>query len=104
MAPDPKRLELQLVFEGMVGVKKAYFQPTSDIKLQYPCVVYNLDDVKTQFADNRPYRRDKRYQVTVIDRDPDTDIPDQIGVLPKCSFERSMVVDNLHHFIFNLYF
>lgn len=104
MAPDPKRLELQALLKGLEGVVEAYFQPTPNVSMKYPCIVYKLDDVKTRFAGNFPYSRAKRYQVTVMDRDPDSVIPDLIGLLPKSDFERSMTVDNLNHWIFNLYF
>lgn len=105
MAPDPKRLELQTLLEGLIGTTNSvFFQPGPNVTMPQKCIVYKLDDVKTEFADNRPYSRAKRYQVTVIDRDPDSSIPDAVGLLPKCDFERSMTVDNLHHFIFNLYF
>lgn len=104
MAPDPKRLELQTILSGLEGVEAAYFQPKPNVTMDFPCIVYKLDDVKTEFAGNLPYSRRKRYLVTVIDRDPDTSIPDLVGVLPLCSFERSMVVNDLNHYIFNLYF
>ena len=104
MAPDPKRLELQTLLSGLEGVEEAYFQPKPNVNLQYPCIVYKLDYVNTEFAGNLPYNRRKRYLVTVIDRNPDTSIPDLVGELPLCSFERSMVVADLNHYIFNLYF
>jgi hypothetical protein len=104
MAPDPKRLELQTLLEGLLGNSRVYFQRPPNNQMTYDAIIYKLDDVKTKFADNRPYSRAKRYQVTVISRDPDTDIPDKIGQLPKCDFERSMTVDNLYHYIYNLYF
>lgn len=102
MAPDPKRLELQTLLETLAG--KAYFQPPSNVQMQYPCIVYALSSAKTEFADNHPYSRTKRYQLTVIDRDPDTPIPDDVGQLPLSNFSRSFTADNLHHYVFDLYF
>lgn len=72
--------------------------------MEYPCIVYSLDNAKTEFADNHPYSRFKRWQVTVIDRDPDTLIPDDIAQLPLTVFERSFSAGNLHHHVFNMYF
>jgi len=72
--------------------------------MQYPCVVYNRDDAITEFANNQPYAYTKRYQVTVIDRNPDSDIPDRIAALPLCIHHRFFVKDNLNHDVFNLYF
>jgi hypothetical protein len=46
----------------------------------------------------------KRYQVTVLDREPDSLIPDQVEALPHSRFDREYVVDGLNHFVFDLFF
>jgi hypothetical protein len=101
MAP---RVDLQTLLEGVLGSSNVYFQPPSNLQMQYPCIVYAQDKAKTEFADNSPYSRAKRYQVTVIARNPDTLIPDDIGQLPLSSLNRIFTADNLHHYVFNLYF
>lgn len=80
-----------------------YFQAPSNVEMSYPCIRYDIDDEATLFADNRPYRQTWRYQVMVIDSDPDSAIRDAIAALPLCSFERKYMADDLHHFVFNLY-
>ena len=72
--------------------------------MQYPCILYKRDSADSKFADNEPYRHTKRYQVTVIDQDPDSDIPDKIAGLPLCVFDRFYTADNLNHDVFNLFF
>jgi hypothetical protein len=72
--------------------------------MQYPAIVYEWDDTDTRFADNRPYRHIRRYQVTVIDRDPDSVIPDKVADLPMCTFNRAFSAEDLNHKIFDLYF
>lgn len=101
MAP---RLELQIILEGVLGTRNVYFQPPPSLQMQFPCIVYKRNDAQTEFADNHPYISTKRYQVTVIDRNPDSLIPDKIGALPLCLFDRSFAADNLNHDAFNLYF
>lgn len=101
MAP---RLELQTLLEGVLGSANVYFQPPSNLQMKYPCIVYAHDNAKTEFAGNHPYSRTKRYQLTVIDRNPDTLIPDDIGQLPLSNLNRIFTTDNLHHYVFNLYF
>lgn len=81
-----------------------YFQPPSNVNMQYPCIRYEQDDAETLFADNLPYRYTKRYQVMVIDSDPDSTIPDSIASLPMSQFDRHYVADDLHHFVFSVYF
>lgn len=72
--------------------------------MQYPCIVYARDYVKKQHADNGPYKSQKRYQVTVIDRDPDSTLPDLVGELPSCNYERFFTAENLNHDIFKLFY
>lgn len=100
-----QRLQLQSLLESIIGPEgKAYFQPPENIKMSYPAIVYRRDYVKNMFADNKPYRNTKRYEVTVIDRDPDSLIPDKVAALPLCEFSKHFVVDNLNHDIYSLYF
>ena len=99
-----RRQELQTLLEGILGSNKVYFQPPPKVKLEYPCIIYHLSDIQTIHANNSPYLRTKSYQVKVVDQDPDSTIPDSIGELPLCSFDRRYTTSYLNHFVFNLYF
>lgn len=81
-----------------------YFQPPNGTLMQYPAIVYKRDFADTKFAGNKPYSFTKRYQVTIIDKNPDSAIPDLVAALPMCVFSRSFSVDNLNHDIYDLYF
>jgi hypothetical protein len=82
--------------------KHVYFQPP--ILMKYPCILYERYSGKTSFADNDPYSHRKRYTITAIDKNPDSLIPDEIAKLRTCVFDRHFVSNNLHHFVFNLYY
>lgn len=99
-----QRLDLQTLLEGLLGTEHVYFQPPNNVKMQYPSIVYQRDQHDVDYADNAAYQRMTRYQVTVIDRDPDSGIPAKVADLPQCSFERFFVADNLNHDVFNLFF
>lgn len=99
-----KRLELQSLLEGILGSRNVYFQPPENIKIAYPCIIYKRDYAVTNFADNKPYNLTKRYSVTIIDKNPDSEIPDKIAALPMSTFVRHFTADNLNHDIYNLYF
>ena len=101
MAP---RLELQSILTELLGSKQVYFQPPPTVQMDYPCIVYKRDYELSRFADDNPYKHDKRYLVTVIDRNPDSDIPDKIAELPKCIFDRFYTADDLNHDVFKLFF
>lgn len=81
-----------------------YFQPPESVKLNYPCIIYNRSSGDTQFADNKPYTFMKRYQVMIIDRDPDSEIIKKVASLPLCVMDRHYTANNLNHDLFNLYF
>lgn len=101
-----RRLDLHAYFEflllGTGG--EAYFQRPTEDKMKYPAIVYNRDDVDSMFADNAPYALTKRYLVTVIDYDPDSELPDKILSMPQCRFSRHFVTQGLNHDNFVLYF
>lgn len=99
-----QRLDLQSLLEDILGSRNVYFQPPPTVQLKYPCIIYKRDYAKTQFGDNQPYLKSKRYMVTIIDRDPDSKIPDKVSNLPMCLFARHFVADNLNHDVYNLYF
>jgi len=103
------RVQLQSLLETLLGDEEdekltVYFQPPPNITLTYPCVIYKRDHAVSQFADNRPYRFKKRYQVMVIDPDPDSPIVDAVAELPLCAYDRFYTADNLNHDVFNLFF
>lgn len=99
-----RRLLLQDLLEDLLGSTNVYFQPPANVQMAYPCIVYMRDSAETQFAGNRPYNHVWRYMVTVIDRDPDSDIPDKVAALPMCLFNRNYPANGLHHDVFNLYY
>ena len=99
MAP---RLELQSLLEEVTD--HVYFQPPANVQMQYPCIIYSRDGTSVDHANNGLYRHAKRYQVTVVDRNPDTELVDKIEALRFASFDRSFAADDLNHYVFNLFF
>ena len=99
MAP---RLQLHQLLETFA--ENVYFQPPLNIQLKYPCIIYKRSYEQVEFADDKPYSRTKRYLVTVIDRDPDSEIPDKVADLPMTLFNRFFTADNLNHDVFYVYF
>jgi hypothetical protein len=98
------RLDLQAILEAIVGSDNVYFQPPTGKEMSYPCIVYKRNDTKTAHADNIPYRQTLRYMVTVMDRNPDSDIPGKVAALPLCSHDRSYAASKLNHDVYILYF
>jgi hypothetical protein len=99
MAP---RLDLQILLEEIVD--HVYFQPPPNDRMEFPCIVYQRDGSSAIRADNKLYRHTKRYQVTVIDRNPDSELPDKVIELPLSEFNRFFTADGLNHHVFTLFF
>lgn len=97
-----RRLSLQKLLEAITT--NVYFQPPTNITLKYPCIVYKRDFADTKFADNAPYAHKKRYMVTVIDANPDSEIPDKVALLPMSVFNRFYTNNNLNHDVYSVYF
>ena len=80
------------------------YQPGPSVTLTYPAIVYRLDDMPSRWANNFPYNWDHRYEVTVIDRDPESSLREKLIALPLCTFTRAYTVNNLYHFVFEIYY
>jgi hypothetical protein len=101
MAP---RLELQSLLKTILGNDNVYFQPPANFQMQYPCIVYQRDSAVNQYADNGPFHHTKRYQVTIMTTDPDSEIPDKVAALPLCEFSQYFVTENIHHDVYDIFF
>ena len=97
------RLELQAILEDILGSHNVYFQPPTSVEMEYDAIVYRRKNIDNTFANDSVYKQDYAYEIIVIYRDPDSDIPIKISNLPMCVFDRHYVVDNLNHDVFTLY-
>lgn len=98
------RVDLQAILEAALGSKNVYFQPPESIKMAYPCIVYSRVSGVSDYANNLPYAVHMRYQVTVIDRNPDSQILGRVLMLPTCEFFRHFTADNLNHDVYYIYY
>ena len=98
------RLELRKKLEDILGTRHVYFQPPETIKLKYPAIIYQLARIDKKSADDAGYLYHRNYNVTLIDKNPDSEYVMKIAQLPKCRFDRFYTVDHLNHYVFSLYF
>lgn len=97
-----QRLDLHELLETFT--ENVYFQPPNNVQLEYPCIIYKRDFADTKFADDKPYAFKLRYMITVIDRDPDSIIPEKVALMPMSVFNRFYTADNLNHDVYSVYF
>ena len=98
------RLKLHEKLCDILGSRHVYFQPPESIKMTYPAIVYSLNDISNRHGDNLPYMQSVSYSVTVIDKNPDSNIAETVSKFPRCRFNRHFISDNLNHYVFTLYY
>ena len=99
---DQRRLELHELLKTIV--KNVYFEPPEDIQLKYPCIVYHRNTGDTKFANNRPYNFRVRYNMVLMDTDPDSEYFEQLASLPECNYTQHYTTDGVCHDAFNIYY
>lgn len=97
------RLSLQALFEELLGSRNVYYDPPESVKMQYDAIRYSRKKIDNTFANNSVYKQDDTYEVIVIYRNPDSDLPRRVSQLPMCTHDRHYVADNLHHDVFTIY-
>lgn len=98
------RTQLQSELETLLGTDKVYYQQPPTIGMAYPCIVYREDRASTDFADNKVYLYAQRYEITVIDADPDSVVKEKMKFFPMTLFNRHFTANDLHHTVFVTYF
>lgn len=97
------RLSLHEALVEALGSRQVYFQPPEEVEMQYPAIVYSLQDWNTVHADNGTYLHNQSYMVTIIDEDADSEIPAEVNKIAFSHFNRFYVADNLNHWVFVIY-
>lgn len=92
---------------------EVYFQPPSNVSgagqkviknIKYPAIIYSLDSYDTTSANNKKYSVQKEYGVTLITKDPDSDLSDKLVMIPTSKFDRNYMSDGLYHSVFTIIF
>lgn len=99
------RHELHEEFCTILESRNVYYNPPESLKMNYPCIEYSLSGIDHKRANDRIYKNTNRYEVVVIDYDPDSMIHEKILMhFPMCRFDRGYVADNLYHKVITLYY
>lgn len=98
------RLELHEVLCSILGSRNAYFQPPASIKMKYPAIVYKRDTIVNSQANNEVYKQANKYQLIVIDQNPDSEIVQKISKLSRIRYDRHYISDGLNHDVFTIFY
>lgn len=101
MAP---RTELHEKLVEILGSRNVYYQPPSNLKMKFPAIEYHLSKIEPLRADDDAYLFHRAYDMTLIEKVPDSPFVDRLLQLPYCSFDRLFVSDNLYHYTFTIYY
>ena len=87
-----------------IGGPNVYYQAPSDMAMNYPAIKYSINKMKNKHADDLVYCQDISYSIIIMSKDVDCDVIYKLSILPKCSFDRRYVADNIYHTVFNIYY
>ena len=97
------RLKLHDELCKILGSTNVYYKPPSSMK--YPCIRYSLSGVDQSRANDKLYNATNRYEVIVIDYNPDSTIYKELMEhFAMCSFGRQYPADGLNHTVLTLYY
>ena len=98
------RLTLHEELCEVLGSQNCYFSPPN--KMIFPCIRYVRETPAVEDADNIPYTETARWTITIIDHDPDSEIPKRLTDHFKhyCRKDREYVTEGLYHYVYNLYY
>lgn len=96
---------LELHNELLKFLPNVYFQPPTNIQMNYPCIVYNKTPDKRYFGNDIIYLSQQGYQIMVIEHNPDSKISKGIEKhFQYCVINQYYTVDNLNHTTLSLYY
>ena len=97
------REELQAKLEDLLGSENVYYQPPENLKINYPAIIYSKGKIAKTHANNKGYRMNTQYDITVVDRRPDNPVIQKLLEMPYCSYDRHYISDNLNHDVLTIY-
>lgn len=97
------RIELHNKLVKLMGNNRVYYQPPPNIKMEYPCILYFMSEIRSEKANNHNYKQNKGYNITIISKQPDHKVIDDILNLETATYDRRYISDNLYHDIIRLF-
>lgn len=95
--------DLLHLLQKAVDHNRVYFQPPENLKIGYPAVIFHLSKVKLDHADDVPYKGAREYSVTLITKEPEPEVLDEILKIPYATLDTTYIADGMNHFVFTIY-
>lgn len=98
------RIDLHNKLKELFNDGNVYYQPPENTKMIYPCIRYMKDNVDSKFADDSKYTLTTRYEIIVLDKNPDNKVISKILNLPQTSYGSHYTSDGLNHDVIYIYY
>ena len=99
------RVKLQEELEKILGNRNVYYKPPETLKIDYPCIVYELRRKTSMKADNRKYLFNTAYIITYISKKSNDEIIEKLlNSFEYSSHDRRYITDGLYHNTFTIYY
>lgn len=104
MTSKEKRIEFHNKLIQLTGINNVYFQPPENLQMNYPAIVYSRYNINDVSADDDKYLQGTIYRVTVIDKNPDSELVYKVSNFPTARYERHFNTSGLNHDVFIINF
>lgn len=98
------RLKLHSELVNILGSNNVYFQPPESVKINYPAIIYSRSDIDNKYADDSIYDKTIKYQVTIVDHNPDSEIVNRMTSFKFAVYDRHYIVNGLNHDQFTVHY
>lgn len=96
------RLQLHEKLCTALGSRHVYYQPPENLKMEFPAIIYTLQDMTHAMANNGKYIKNRSYKIIVITSDVDSQIVNNVEDLDYCKFQQVYTADGLYHYVFRI--
>lgn len=96
------RLTLHEQLVEILGSNNVYYNPPETLKMNFPCIVYNLDFIEPTHADNIKYMDYTTYKITVVSKSVDHPAIRAILKLPMTRFSTRYTTNGFYHDVIKL--
>jgi len=99
-----RRNDMQTYLTNLIPERvRVYFQPPASVQLTYPCLIFKRKPSRVSRADNKAYRVNDLYEVTVLTLDVDEPLFDILVTTPKTTHTKTYTRDRVYHHVFDIY-
>lgn len=100
---DQWREQLHVELKELLGSNNVYFQPPPSLRMSYPAIVYSRNRIASLNANDKIYKTNVQYLITVIDEDPDSEIVERLSYFRNARHDRHYESDGLNHDVFTIF-